>query len=178
MKHVSKALATLIIFFISCAALALSPQVGDIAPSLSVASGDGKIMTLDNLRGKVVVMFYDSRDTVGRDAKLREVLNKFYDIQSDEKKNQVFKLAIIDCSSAFFPVDFIWKKKLVDASKSKQMDIYGDWNGKVADNYAFNLNDSNIVIIDRTGVIRYMSREEITDEKEINKIVAILNQIT
>lgn len=58
------------------------------------------------------------------------------------------------------------------------MDIYGDWDGKVAEDYDFNLDDSNIVIIDKDGFIRYLSKKEIKDENEINKIERLLNQIT
>jgi len=136
------------------------------------------LMTLEMLQGKVVVLIYNTRDTFNRNAKLRETLNKFYEEQSDERKYNCFKLAILDCSSAFFPIDFIWKKKLIEASKSKNMDIYGDWDGKVAEDYDFNLDDSNIVIIDKDGFIRYLSKKEIKDENEINKIERLLNQIT
>lgn len=159
-------------------AMGLTPNVGDVAPNLSVESGDGKVMTLDMLRGKVIVLVYNTRDTSDRNAKLREALNKFYEAQSGERKYNCFKLVIIDCSSAFFPIDFIWKKKLIEASKAKRMDIYGDWDGKVSDDYGFNLKDSNFVIIDKNGSIRYFSKEEITDKSEINKIISLLNKIT
>jgi len=157
---------------------AAPPNAGDIAPALRVMSGDGKMLTLEQLRGKVVVIFYNSKDTINHDFELRKLLNKYYDNQSGDKKTKVFKLAIIDCSSAFFPIDYIWKSKLIEASRQKQMDIYGDWSGKVAEAYSFNPGDSNIVVIDKDGIIRYISRKEITDEKEINAIIALLNQIT
>ncbi len=159
-------------------AIGLPLSVGDKAPDVSVISGDGKVMTMEMLRGKVVVLIYTSRDTASRNAKLRETLNKYYDSQSGERKCTCFKLAIINCKAAFFPIDLIWKKKLAEASRSKKMDIYGDWDGKVAVDYGFDLDDSNIVIIDKKGVIRYFAKAEITDETEINKILNLLNQIT
>lgn len=178
MRCLSKILILSVTFIMSFCVNAQPPQVGDLAPSLRVESGDGKIMTLDMLKGKVVVLVYNTRDTYDRNAKLRETLNKFYNAQSDERKYNCFKLAILDCSSAFFPIDFLWRKKLIDVSKSKKMDIYGDWDGKVAADYGFNLNDSNMVIIDKYGIIKYISQKEITDDKEINKIIELLNKIT
>lgn len=173
-----KILLLALVSILTFSAVGLTLNVGDKAPALSVTSGDDKVMTLDMLRGKVVVLLYTTKDTSYRNAKLRETLNNFYDTQSDERKYHSFKFVILDCSSAFFPIDFIWKKKLIEASKSKNMDIYGDWDGKVAEDYDFNLDDSNIVIIDKDGFIRYLSRKEITDKNEINKIERLLNQIT
>lgn len=177
-KGLLKLLLVNTLVFSTFSAMGLTSNVGDVAPKLSVESGDGKVMTLDMLRGKVIVLVYNTRDTSDRNAKLREALNNFYEAQSGERKYNCFKLVIIDCSSAFFPIDFIWKKKLIEASKVKRMDIYGDWDGKVAEDYGFNLKDSNFVIVDKEGFIRYMSRNEIADEKEINKIISLLNQIT
>ena len=37
---------------------------GEPAPSFSLVSGDNKKLTLDMLRGKVVTLFYATRDTV------------------------------------------------------------------------------------------------------------------
>ncbi|HBM15741.1 MAG TPA: hypothetical protein DD381_05265 [Lentisphaeria bacterium] len=166
------------ILFISNFAYADPPRVGDIAPSFIVRAGDNKAMTLDQLKGKVIVMFYNSKDTTGQDSVLRQELNKFYNDQPEDRKQKVYKLAIVDCSSAFFPVDYIWKKKLIDTSKEKKMDIYGDWDGNVAKSYSFSPDCSNIVIIDKDGIIRFVARKEIRDQKEINAIVALLNKIT
>lgn len=167
-----------ITFFALCSYSEEIPKVGSKAPDFNVESGDGKTISLDALKGKVIVLFYDSRDTTNRDAQLREALNKFYDAQSGERKYSCFKLVVINCTAAFFPIDLIWKKKLVEASNSKKMDIYGDWDGKFALDYGLNLDDSNIVIIDKNGIIRYYSRVEISDKNEINKIITLLNEIT
>ena len=37
--------------------------IGESAPSFSLVSGNNKKLTLDMLRGKVVVLFYATRDT-------------------------------------------------------------------------------------------------------------------
>lgn len=150
---------------------------GIAAPDFCVMSGDGQTLTLGQLRGKVVVMFYNSKDTTILDSKLRKALNKFYDEQPGDIKAKVFKLAIIDCSSAFFPIDLVWKQKLIEASKQKNIIIYGDWDGKVAEGYGFNTEQPNVVIIDKTGIIRFIDNKEITDEKDIRKVEDILKHL-
>jgi len=61
-------------------------------------------------------------------------------------------------------------------SKRVGITLYGDWDGRMARDYQMKENESNFLIIDRKGIIRYVSFGRITDEQfqEIEKLLDIL----
>lgn len=148
-------------------------KVGTVAPFFKVKSGDDKILTLDMVRGKVIVIFYETKDVVEKNRKLKDKLNKFYSDQPDDVKEFIVRLPVINCSSAFWPFTRIWKSKLRENSKKESITIYGDWSGKMFSDYKMKDKESNVVIIDKKGIIRYIASGKVED-KEINKIKELL----
>ena len=59
------------------------------APTFSLVSGDNKRLTLDMLSGKIVVLFYATRDTAQVDDDLRNYLDALYDTQSKTVQDQI-----------------------------------------------------------------------------------------
>jgi predicted transcriptional regulator len=45
------------------------------------------------------------------------------------------------------------------------MTLYGDWDGLMGRDYQMKDNESNVVLIDRQGTIRYASYGRITDRQ-------------
>jgi predicted transcriptional regulator len=45
--------------------------------------------------------------------------------------------------------------KLREASERQEMTIYGDWTGAMLGDYQIQDHDSNFLVIDRNGIIRY-----------------------
>jgi predicted transcriptional regulator len=93
--------------------------------------------------------------------------------QTDALKDVLVRLPIIDCSEAFWPFLGIWKRRLREYSKKEGMTIYCDWEGKMASDYKMQADVSNIVIIDKSGRIRFSTSGEFTDE-EINDVKQLL----
>lgn len=150
--------------------------INTFAPFFKVKSGNDKILTLEMTKGKVIVIFYETKDVVEKNRKLKNELNKFYDNQSNNVKEFIVKLPIINCSSSFWPFTKIWKKKLIENSKKEGITIYGDWDGKFFSDYKMKDKESNVLIIDKKGIIKYYEYGKIED-KEINKIKEILNSL-
>lgn len=148
-------------------------KIGTKAPSFEVKSGDNKILTLDMIKGKIIVIFYETKDVVEKNRQLKDELNKFYNEQPDTVKELIVRLAVIDCSSAFWPFTEIWKSKLKENSKKEGITIYGDWDGKMKSSYKMKGEESNIVIIDRSGIIRYFASGKVNVD-EIDKIKELL----
>lgn len=132
-------------------------KIGTEAPSFKVKSGDDKILTLDMIKGKVTVIFYETKDVVEKNRQLKDALNKFYNEQPDTVKKLIVRLPIINCSGVFWPFTGIWRGKLRDNSKKEGITIYGDWNGKMFSDYKMKDKESNVVIIDKKGIIRYIT---------------------
>ena len=63
--------------------LAANGLIGSAAPYFSVGSGDDKELTLDMIKGKVAAIFYENKDIVNANKRLKDELNKLYFEQTD-----------------------------------------------------------------------------------------------
>jgi predicted transcriptional regulator len=97
--------------------------------------------------------------------------------QTDDLKDVLVRLPIIDCSDAFWPFLGIWKRRLREHSKKEGMAIYCDWDGKMSSDYKIKADVSNVVIIDKAGRIRFFTSGEVTAE-EIDDVKQLLKTLT
>ena len=123
------------------------------APSFSLVSGDNKKLTLDMLRGKIIVLFYATRETVHVNDDLQHYLDALYDTQPQNIQNQIFRLLVVNTMEATSLT--AWKEKLIETSTKLKITIYGDWTGGMYAAYRMRDNDSNFVIIDKRGIVRF-----------------------
>jgi len=157
--------------------LAASGLIGSAAPYFRVQSGDDKELTLDMIKGKVAAIFYENKDVVDPNKRLKDELNKLYYEQTDALKDVLVRLPIIDCSDAVWPFLGMWKRRLRENSKKDGVAIYCDWKGKMSSDYKMKADVNNIVIIDKGGRIRFFTSgevkaEEINGVKELLKVLA------
>jgi hypothetical protein len=90
--------------------LAASGLIGSAAPYFRVHSGDDRELTLDMIKGKVAAIFYENKDIVNANKRLKDELNTLYYEQTDDLKNVLVRLPVIDCSDAVWAFRWIWKK--------------------------------------------------------------------
>jgi predicted transcriptional regulator len=133
------------------------------APSFSLVSGDNKKVTLDMLKGKVVVLFYATRDTVEVNDALQKYLDTLYAAQPQNIQNQIYRLLVVNAMEATAVTT--WKEKLSETSAKLKVTIYGDWTGGMFSAYRMRDNDSNFVIIDKKGVVRFAASGKIADSR-------------
>jgi predicted transcriptional regulator len=146
---------------------------GKKAPPFVVESGDNQRLTRDMILGKVVVLFYESRQVIDKNDELKEQLKCLYRAQPVCIKNEIFRLVVIDCSEAILPTIPIWKSRLSEHSRLQGFTIYGDWDRKMLADYGLQGNDSNFLIIDKQGIIRYSGTGKI-DSSQFPKIKDLL----
>jgi predicted transcriptional regulator len=149
------------------------PLPGKLAPPFVVESGDNQKLTRDMILGKVVVLFYESRQAIDKNDELKDELKCLYRAQPANIKQEIFRLVVIDCSEAILPTIPIWKSKLSEHSRHQGFTIYGDWNRKMMADYGLRGNDSNFLIIDKHGIIRYSGTGKI-DSSQFPKIKDLL----
>lgn len=151
-------------------------MIGNNAPFFKVSSGNGQILTLDMVKGKIIVIFYETKDAIEQNRQLKNELNQFYREQSNSVKEHLVRLPIINCSEAFWPFTGVWKKKLNENSTKEKIIIYGDWDGRMVTDFQFADKDSNVVIIDRNCKIRYAASGKINNlqTKEIKELLITL----
>lgn len=149
------------IFFVAVCVMSLFQIVaaittGQTAPPFSVTSGDGKTVALDTLKGKIVVVLYETKNVVEQNRALKTQLTTLYE-QFPKLKQGSVVVPVINCSSASWLTKKVWRSKLRENSSREKLTIYGDWDGNMADVYQMTDNQSNVVIIDATGVVRFVS---------------------
>ena len=133
------------------------------APSFSLVSGDNKKLSLDMLRGKVVALFYATRDTVEVNEALSRYLDALYAAQPQNIQNQIYRLLVVNAMEATAVTT--WKEKLNETSAKLKVTIYGDWTGGMFAAYRMRDNDSNFVIIDKKGVVRFAASGKIASSR-------------
>jgi peroxiredoxin len=136
---------------------------GEPAPSFSLVSGNDKKLTLDMVRGKVVVLFYTTRDTVHVNDDLQHYLDALYATQPQNIQNQVFRLLVVNAMEASSLT--AWKEKLMETSAKLKITIYGDWTGGMFAAYRMRDNDSNFIIIDKRGIVRFATSGRIDNSR-------------
>ena len=170
-------IAVSLCFFLgfSSLCLAANEKVGKKAPFFSVKSGDDKELTLDMLKGKVAIIFYETKEVVEKNRALKEALKKLGRDESYRSAASV-AVAVADCSGAFWPFTRIWRNKLVENSKKEGLTIYGDWDGKMSSDYGMKPDESNVIVVDGEGVIRYFKAGEIDSQgiDELKELLATL----
>jgi len=137
--------------------------IGEPAPSFSLVSGDDKKITLDMLRGKVVTLFYATRETVKVNDELQHYLDTLYNAQPQNIQNQILRLLVLNAMEATFLNT--WKESLMQTSTELGITIYGDWSGGMFAAYRMRDNDSNFIIIDKKGIIRFAASGKIANSR-------------
>ena len=119
-----------------------------------VTSGDKRTCDLPSIKGKLVVIFYESKSAVKKNGPLKDLLKAFFQDQPEEVRRQVVSLPVIDCSHAFYGVRHFWERALIENSRIEGVTIYGDWDGKMGKDMALKEGDSNFMVVDKSGVVR------------------------
>jgi predicted transcriptional regulator len=136
---------------------------GEPAPSFSLVSGNNKKLSLDMLRGKVVALFYATRDTVEVNTALQHYLDALYAAQPQTIQNQIFRLLVVNAMEATAVTT--WKEKLNETSAKLKVTIYGDWTGGMFSAYRMRDDDSNFIIIDKQGIVRFAASGKIANSR-------------
>jgi hypothetical protein len=147
---------------------------GEPAPSFSLESGNNKKLTLDMLKGKVVVLFYATRDTIEVNEALSRYLDRVYAAQPQNIQNQIYRLLVLNAMEAAAVTT--WKEKLNETSEKMKITIYGDWTGSMFVAYRMRDDDSNFVIIDKKGVVRFSASGKVANSRfeAIKKLISEL----
>jgi hypothetical protein len=157
---------------------AQSPQalLGKLAPSFSIRSGDDKELTLEMVKERVLVIFYETREASRKNSDMKDRLNLLYDRQDENTRHLIVRLPVFNCSRVIWPVSLVWKESLQKHSKRVGITLYGDWDGQMARDYQMKDNESNVVIVDKRGMVRYTSFGRISEHQfaEIEELLDVL----
>lgn len=144
------------------------------APPFKIISGNREALTSDDIKGKIAVFFYETKGTIEQNRKLKDSLNSFYAAQPQEIRKDILRAGVIDCRGVLFRG--VWEKALRDNSAKEGLTLYGDWDGKMCADYRLRQGQSNIIIIDKQGYIRYYASGRLGD-KQAGEIQELLKKL-
>ncbi|MCX7634834.1 MAG: redoxin domain-containing protein [Syntrophales bacterium] len=150
--------------------------VGKVAPPFRVESADGKIMDNRSLKGKVVVLFYESKDVLDKSRPVKNHLLSFYERQEKKVQERVARVAVLACRTAVWPFKGIWKQRMLEKSRQSGITVYGDWDGSMEKSFGFDADDTNLIIMDPQGVVRY-ARTGAVSPRDAGPIVDLLTAL-
>ena len=157
--------ALLVAAALPCSAQSPQTLLGKPAPSFIVESGDGRRLSLDMVKGRVTVIFYETKEASRRNSDVKDRLNDLYDRQDERTRQSIVRVPVFNCPLVFWPVSLVWKESLKKHSKRVDITLYGDWDGRMGRDFQMKDNESNVVLLDRRGTIRYASYGRITDRQ-------------
>lgn len=154
--------------------LAENVETGIKAPSFFLESGDSKGISLDQLKNKTIIIIYETKDVVEQNRQLKNELKTLL-ANSAPLNAQCIILPVINCSQANWLTKGVWQSNLRKNSEKERIAIYGDWDGKMFSEYGIKDNESNVIIIDRNGIVRYFSSGKLGDDaiSNIKELITI-----
>lgn len=165
-----------VLFIITAIPLYSLIKTGERAPSFHVTDGRGKSLKSSNLRGKVIIGFYESRGSSEKNNPLKDELNSFKSSSAGAADNRIIRLAVIDATEANMASAWIWRRNFLKKSEELGINIYGDWNGRMKRDFSFPENESVFIIIDQKNLIRYIHPGKVPGS-EFEKIKNLIRKI-
>lgn len=142
---------------------------GEKVPPFTVYAGKQEKLHLSDLSGRIIVLTYESKDRVNDNAHFKDrVLKEFPDHST--VKSPVTVLAVISCFEFFWPLDRYCISEVQKNAEILGMALYDDRTGKMQQNLGLKKNESNVLIIDRQGIARYIGFGKLSEE-EAEKVV-------
>jgi len=149
-------------------------MTGKRLPAFDVESGDGKPLASKDLAGRLAIITYETRYVIEKNRAAKAALGRVLKKRFAADSWRV--VAIVDTSSANFFTRGVWRRKLVENSKKERIAIYGDWDGKTAKALGVKRDESNLLIVDAAGVIRYFAYGRF-DAKEMARQKTLLESL-
>jgi predicted transcriptional regulator len=156
---------------------ALGIPTGVQAPEFTLESGDGQKLNRADLAGRVAIILYATRNATGQNQTLRAELERLF-AETPLLRDTSSLYVVINCAHAVWPLTLIWRRRLTSSSVEERLTIYGDWDAQMSKDYAMIDNAANLVVLDKSGVVRYfhaglLSPGEIENVKHVLRTLSI-----
>lgn len=144
-------------------------------PEFSAASGDEALLTRAQVRGKVLLAWYEGDGVQEVNAALKAELKTFNTTQLAHPERLVV-VPFADVSGMIWPITAVARSKLRDISAEIGLTVYGDWDGTVRQRFRFVEGAPNVLLADASGVIRWRYTGKVP-ASEFPKIKALIAQL-
>lgn len=173
MKHATFILAMLLALYAPSAAQPLAE--GRKAAAFKVYYGDEAAMDSSSLAGRVLVVTYETKNAIEKNRPFKNAVLAWC-ASSDNKGKAVVPVPVVNCFKYSWPVADICTGRVHDHSKKEGLQLYVDRDGKMFNAYGMQDSESNVVIIDKKGFIRFQRSGKIPDA-EIPRALQLIREL-
>lgn len=124
------------------------------APDFALEGTSGATRRLSSYAGRVVILVYEDRDSSQQnDALKRELAARAQDATLS-REVALLPIANLD-GYGWWPARGFARDAVVDIARQQHHEILIDWSSTVARAYRFEPRTSHVLVIDRSGLVRY-----------------------
>ncbi|MCU0654612.1 MAG: glycosyltransferase [Polyangiaceae bacterium] len=152
-------------------ALAL-PAVGDMGKNVNLEDADGKIVKMESLVGKPILIVYEDKESTKMNQSFKDELSKL--AKGDKYRDKVALAAVADVTAYnYWPVKGFVKDSIREESKKLGTPIFCDWDGHVRVSFTFRKKTSSIVLLNKQGRVIFAAEGKLSSEQR-QKAVELL----
>jgi predicted transcriptional regulator len=164
-----------IFFFLWCAVplCAAELKVGDKAPSFSLTDSFGKVYTLnsDDFKGRVVSVLYSAPSKKNLNSHVENALLKDEGL---DRENNYKGFSIANLKASMYP-NFIIRDMLKNKKEKTGALILLDYDYTIINLWGLKNKSSDIVVLDKDGICRYIYKGKLPPE-EVTKLIDVIKQ--
>ncbi|MBU2226624.1 MAG: hypothetical protein KJ936_02960 [Proteobacteria bacterium] len=166
-------MALLAIVWTVSAALAAELKVGDKAPDFRLKDSTGKEYSLASpeFEGRVISIFYVDPDEKDMNVHVEDVLLKDPGL---DRKNKYKGLGITNMKATALP-NFLIKGIVKSKQEKTGAVILLDYDYTILNLWGLQNDSSNVVILDKERICRYIYREKLSSE-EVAKMIEVIKE--
>lgn len=123
--------------------------------NFSLPTTSGHPRSVAQYRGRVVILFYESREVVAQNQPLKDALGR----QGERDPSLAQRFALIPVANVgaynFWPAQHFAREAITAIARHQGVEMWFDWDRTLV--HALGLRDgaSNVVVLDRQGRVRY-----------------------
>ncbi len=151
------------------------PGAGDPAPPFTVFAGKEKRLHSRDLFGRVIVITYETRETFEFNQEFKNAVLTF--CSQNPAAAPVAVVPVANCAKYVWPIRRYCIARIQEYARKKAMNLYDDRTGEMFENYGMQDDASNILIVDKSGIIRYRRAGRL-DGPEIDAAIELLHVLT
>ena len=164
------------------ALLTPSTALGQAAPGavdFSLPTTSGRDRNLSQFRGKVVVLFYETRGTITQNQHVKDAMGVRFN--RDRALANRFTL-IAACNVAEYnsrPSQYFAREAITTVARSQRIELWLDWNRTLIQRLGLRDGTSNIVLVDKLGRIRERNWGRVADANVnalLDRMIALGNE--
>lgn len=150
------------------------PRPGTQAPAARVHDVQGRVVTLERLRGKPVLIVYESRESSEQNQSLKDRLSRL--AKGGRYRNRVHLLPIASVEQFnYFPIRGFVETSIAEESQRIGTAIFCDWDGGFRRAFALRPERSSVVLVSRDGRVIFAYEGALTRRAQ-DRLIELLGR--